>query len=181
MNFTRRSAAVLPLLLAAVLLAAGCWSTARRGAGRTPTPDPVPPAFTATGTNHLPDRFWTAFGDPQLDALIERALAGNFTLRQAQDRLDHRNHRVRHRRDRRVLGRRLRQGARPLWLERRRRGLPRHCPQLEARHQSEHRRLEGRARPLPRWGDATLRRGLCHGARVAWAGRAGRRRPLHPR
>lgn len=35
----------------------------------------------------LPDRWWTAFGDPSLDRLIDTALDGNFTLRMAWDRL----------------------------------------------------------------------------------------------
>ncbi|WFB37907.1 efflux transporter outer membrane subunit [Kiritimatiellota bacterium B12222] len=33
------------------------------------------------------DAWWTAFGDPQLDALIEKALQGNLTLEQADARL----------------------------------------------------------------------------------------------
>lgn len=35
----------------------------------------------------LPDRWWTALGDPSLDRLIDTALDGNFTLRMAWDRL----------------------------------------------------------------------------------------------
>lgn len=83
-----RLAAGLAILLCACALT-GCWSLARRGAARpATTPDPVPAVFTASGVDTIPARFWTVFADPQLDALIDRALAGNFTLRQAQDRLD---------------------------------------------------------------------------------------------
>ena len=34
-----------------------------------------------------PDRWWTRFGDPQLDSLVDRALQSNLTLRQAESRL----------------------------------------------------------------------------------------------
>ncbi len=78
------SSARLP---AAVLLAlAAC-------AGPSPDDGPAPPIrvpdrFSGTGILAPPDRWWTALGDPALDALVDRALAGNLDLRAAWDRLD---------------------------------------------------------------------------------------------
>lgn len=50
--------------------------------------DPVdlPGAFSDSGREPLPDRWWQAFEDPALDALIARAVAENFTLRSVWDR-----------------------------------------------------------------------------------------------
>ncbi len=48
----------------------------------------LPEAFSSSGSDALPDRWWTAFGDGQLNALVERALEENFSLRTARDRLD---------------------------------------------------------------------------------------------
>ena len=50
-------------------------------------PFETPAAFSETGEAPLPDRWWESFGDPVLDDLIDRALAGNLTLRVAWDRL----------------------------------------------------------------------------------------------
>jgi NodT family efflux transporter outer membrane factor (OMF) lipoprotein len=44
--------------------------------------------FTATGQAQLPGEWWLTFEDPELDRLINMALAGNFTLQSAWDRLD---------------------------------------------------------------------------------------------
>lgn len=44
--------------------------------------------FTATGQAQLPGKWWLSFEDPELDRLINIALAGNFTLQSAWDRLD---------------------------------------------------------------------------------------------
>lgn len=73
---------ILPLLL--LLLAAGC----------TVGPDyhrpeiAVAPAWIEpSGPGTIASDWWTGFGDPQLTALIERASAGNFDLREAEARL----------------------------------------------------------------------------------------------
>ncbi|MBP8808507.1 MAG: efflux transporter outer membrane subunit [Kofleriaceae bacterium] len=57
--------------------------------------DPLPPVelpatFAAAPVDGAaaPDRFWTAFADPALDRLIERALTGNFDLRAAWARVE---------------------------------------------------------------------------------------------
>jgi len=53
----------------------------------------LPPSFGAAGEIATdgpiaPDRWWTTFGDEQLDRLVEIALAGNFDLAIVRDRLD---------------------------------------------------------------------------------------------
>jgi NodT family efflux transporter outer membrane factor (OMF) lipoprotein len=70
-------------LIVAVGVATGC------AAKRTSVPDPVslPESFSQTGASELPEKWWQALSDPVLDALIEKALAGNFSLRTAWDRL----------------------------------------------------------------------------------------------
>ena len=74
-------------LLAATLALPGCVSMG-------PRPEPGRPC-RRTGTTgakvaartEAPPRWWTAFEDAELDALAERALAGNLTLAQAAQRL----------------------------------------------------------------------------------------------
>ncbi|MDX5400035.1 MAG: TolC family protein, partial [Actinomycetes bacterium] len=73
------------LLLSAACLAAGC---ALHRVERDPAP-PVepPPAFSATGEERAPERWWTAFGETDLDRLVEQALAANLELRIAWARV----------------------------------------------------------------------------------------------
>jgi outer membrane protein, multidrug efflux system len=71
------------LLLLAVTLAA-CATTIEPD---KPTLD-LPERFSATGAGELPAHWWTSLGDPDLDRLVDRALAGNLSLRTAWDRLD---------------------------------------------------------------------------------------------
>lgn len=70
----------VPLLTALVL--AGCASPA-------PLPAPVeaPPAFSASGEAAAPAAWWTAFDDPGLDGVVDEALAQNFDLLAAWERL----------------------------------------------------------------------------------------------
>ena len=72
------------LCLVILLLLLGCTPQV------TQQPAIVPPQanFTATGQAQLPEKWWLTFEDPQLDRLINMALAGNFTLQSAWDRLD---------------------------------------------------------------------------------------------
>ncbi|MEQ8819485.1 MAG: TolC family protein [Sumerlaeia bacterium] len=60
-----------------------------------PAPIAMPPAFSATGDAFLPDRWWEDFNDPALDALVEKALTENFSLRSTWDRLAQANALVR--------------------------------------------------------------------------------------
>lgn len=50
-------------------------------------PGEISDSFSATGTAPLPEKFWSAFEDDELDGLIENALTNNFDLRTAWDRL----------------------------------------------------------------------------------------------
>lgn len=47
----------------------------------------VPAQFSESGTLPLPDRWWVSFEDTVLNTLIDRALANNFSLKTAWDRL----------------------------------------------------------------------------------------------
>lgn len=74
------------VLVAVCLTAAflfGCRSVVR------PVSSPValPERFGKEGDLPLPDKWWLSFHDPQLNALIEEAVGGNFTIRSAWDRL----------------------------------------------------------------------------------------------
>jgi NodT family efflux transporter outer membrane factor (OMF) lipoprotein len=44
--------------------------------------------FSTTGQTPLPQKWWMTFQDEQLDQLVEQALADNFSLQSAWDRLD---------------------------------------------------------------------------------------------
>lgn len=46
-----------------------------------------PPAFTGSGDATTPDRWWKEFGNDSLNAQIELALGGNYSLASAQDRV----------------------------------------------------------------------------------------------
>lgn len=72
------------LLLTPCLLA-GCRTTIRD----FQTPVDVPSEWTQVEEEGpvLPDRWWTALGDPSLDRLVDTAIDGNFSLRMAWDRL----------------------------------------------------------------------------------------------
>lgn len=80
----RRPAALCAL--AACLLAAGCASP---GAPHTPLLATTPAALGLAETASLPapDHWWTAMGDPQLDALVAQALQGHPSLDVARARL----------------------------------------------------------------------------------------------
>jgi len=81
-----RTFTLLPRFLALLLL--GTLSACSFVAAPAPLPLEVPPSFSVPGGEPLPERWWTSLGDPDLDALADQALAGNFTLQQAWDRLD---------------------------------------------------------------------------------------------
>jgi NodT family efflux transporter outer membrane factor (OMF) lipoprotein len=72
------------IILASLVSTLGC--TVHEVEDRKPPMD-VPKAFSATGTGPLPDRWWTALGDGNLDALVAGALTGNLSLRSTWARL----------------------------------------------------------------------------------------------
>lgn len=69
------------------LVLAACPACAPQARDAAP-PVAVPEAFSATGTEAVPDRWWTALEDSRLSALVDEALAGNLDLRVLWDRLD---------------------------------------------------------------------------------------------
>jgi NodT family efflux transporter outer membrane factor (OMF) lipoprotein len=77
-------ARLLPLALAAALLAAGC--TAFQPERRPEKPLELPSAWqqpqpgTASAAAVFPAKWWSAFGDPRLDALVDQALQVNNDL-----------------------------------------------------------------------------------------------------
>ncbi len=81
---------VRPLLLAGALALAGCATVPDLG----PRPQPTTPetlattrSFAAPVVDWPADRWWTVYGDPQLDALMEEALAGAPDLAEAAARV----------------------------------------------------------------------------------------------
>ena len=74
-------------VLAALLLVLSSLSACAVGRREVPVPVGVPSEFSQSGAHPFLDKWWTSFGDEQLDALIEEALSGNFSLRTAWDRL----------------------------------------------------------------------------------------------
>jgi NodT family efflux transporter outer membrane factor (OMF) lipoprotein len=71
-------------LLAAILFTTACAAPAVSYHAEMP----MPATFSASGSQALPDRWWTAFGDPSLTKLVDQALAGNLDLRIAWTRLE---------------------------------------------------------------------------------------------
>jgi len=71
------------LLIVAVLYLAGC-------AGKPSTLPPAVPVFepfSDSGSRNVPDRWWVALGDEELNARIDQALQANFNLESAWQRL----------------------------------------------------------------------------------------------
>ncbi len=80
MRLRRTVACILALAAAGVI-------SCRREPRRTASPVEVPAGFSVPGGGPAPARWWTSFGDGQLEALEKRALAGNLNLKVAWDRL----------------------------------------------------------------------------------------------
>ncbi len=66
-----------------MIFVGGCLS----GRAEVSAPAPLPSAFSADGNAPLLERWWTAFDDEQLNALVAEAMEENFSLRVAWDRL----------------------------------------------------------------------------------------------
>jgi NodT family efflux transporter outer membrane factor (OMF) lipoprotein len=81
------SRATISLLLSTALWLTGCASSSGiHGESQTLAPQSL--AFEDAGGGEWPRAdWWTAFGDPKLDALVQRALEGNPSLRAAQARV----------------------------------------------------------------------------------------------
>ncbi len=75
--------------LAVVLYACGGCASLRRP---SPPPMPLPSSYTASSDRQLADapveeRWWVAFGSPQLEAIVGEAIAGSLTLESAKQKL----------------------------------------------------------------------------------------------
>lgn len=80
---TKRFPTLICVGVVAALFTPGC-------AHRTepvPSPAEVPSAFTEVGTEPVPAVWWTAFQSPDINALVEFALAGNVDVQIAWERL----------------------------------------------------------------------------------------------
>lgn len=53
----------------------------------TSPPVDTPESFSESGTAVIPDKWWTAFGDEKLNALVDSAMQSNFDLLTAWERL----------------------------------------------------------------------------------------------
>lgn len=86
---SNRAPRIRPMALAllAAIVCSACSMHAVEEHDRPP-PMPLPEAFSATGGAQAPERWWTTFSDPGLNALIDRALQRNLDLQQAWARLD---------------------------------------------------------------------------------------------
>ena len=71
------------LLAIVVILLSGCSMAIHD----FKTPLAAPAQFSESGTSPLPDKWWESFDDPVLNGLIDQALANNFDLKTAWDRL----------------------------------------------------------------------------------------------
>jgi NodT family efflux transporter outer membrane factor (OMF) lipoprotein len=78
-----------------VLWVATCWLALSAflvgcapEASEVAPPVDLPARFSRTGEAPQPETWWRPIGEPALDALISEAMANNFTLRAAWDRLD---------------------------------------------------------------------------------------------
>ena len=71
------------LFVGVPLLLFGCAPSAETGSPPVTAPD----TFSAPGTQPAPERWWTAFGNERLNALVDTATASNFTLRSTWERL----------------------------------------------------------------------------------------------
>jgi len=84
-NRTRQRGLLLwGILLVPAVLACGCSTAVHE----PKAPFAVPEHFSQSGSSPLPDKWWLSFEDPVLNGLMEQALANNFSLKTAWDRLD---------------------------------------------------------------------------------------------
>ena len=76
----------------ALIITAGCYvlmfTSCAHQKQAVPEPLKLPEQFSYSGKEKIPEKWWKALNDPQLDNLIEKALAGNFDLKAVRDKLD---------------------------------------------------------------------------------------------
>jgi NodT family efflux transporter outer membrane factor (OMF) lipoprotein len=76
------------MLAVGTALAAGIGCGGPRSETTLDAPIVVPLAFSMAGSESAPARFWEAFGDRELNAIVDRALGGNLDIRGAWARVD---------------------------------------------------------------------------------------------
>jgi NodT family efflux transporter outer membrane factor (OMF) lipoprotein len=74
---------IVILVLSIIAMTGGCSHPVKSPA----IPTEIPESFSTTGTAPMPDSFWKVFEDNELNSLIDQALANNFDLETAWDRL----------------------------------------------------------------------------------------------
>jgi len=77
-----RGIALIFLATGALVMLASCASVEKHSEMT------LPETFSVVGDAEMPDRWWEAYGDEDLDYLIERAMIGNLDVLTAWDRLD---------------------------------------------------------------------------------------------
>lgn len=89
-NFLKRKIHTIqhqwPVLYAVLLVIISLTSCSRQSADLNPPID-LPDAFSRSGQAQLPDQWWTAFNDQDLNNRVDQALHSNFTLKSAWYRL----------------------------------------------------------------------------------------------
>ncbi len=73
--------------LAFSVLCAGLITSCSTDGVKQAPPLEAPEAFSRSGTGTVPDRWWTAFEDSDLNGLVDQALRSNFSLKTAWQRL----------------------------------------------------------------------------------------------
>lgn len=70
-----------------IVIGATLFSGCSPATHQVKVPLAAPEQFSATGTSPLPGKWWVSFEDPVLNELMDQALANNFDLKTAWDRL----------------------------------------------------------------------------------------------
>lgn len=81
MNRTVQIALILPVVILSLL--AGCTPQT----SQVTVPVDTTKVFSRSGEQELPEKWWTAFGDPKLNTLVDSAVASNLGMRTAWQRL----------------------------------------------------------------------------------------------
>ena len=76
---------LLPTL--GLIVYCACFVSCTRSESSIDQPVTLPESFSKSGIATIPDQWWNSFKDPGLNQAIELALADNFTVKQARDRL----------------------------------------------------------------------------------------------
>ncbi len=83
---TQARSTTVATIVTLALAASGCSPFAP--GGRLDEAGPLPETFSIYGSGaEAPSRWWEAFGAPELDALVQEALAGNISIQEAWARL----------------------------------------------------------------------------------------------